>query len=110
MKKRAWSFTAMGVVLSLVSFPGFSGAAERVIKLGHVLDTKHPYHIGSEYFAKRTAELTKGKVEVQVYPSSQLGNVLVEKRECTSARPDSKAGSRRSGKNSRSCSDVSMPL
>jgi tripartite ATP-independent transporter DctP family solute receptor len=64
----------MGVVLSLVSFPGFSGAAEKVIKLGHVLDTKHPYHIGSEYFAKRTAELTKGKVEVQIYPSSQLGN------------------------------------
>jgi tripartite ATP-independent transporter DctP family solute receptor len=39
-----------------------------------VLDTKHPYHIGAELFAKRTAELTKGKVEVQVYPSSQLGN------------------------------------
>jgi tripartite ATP-independent transporter DctP family solute receptor len=45
-----------------------------VIKLGHVLDTKHPYHIGSEFFAKRAAELTKGKVEVQIYPSSQLGN------------------------------------
>jgi TRAP-type transport system periplasmic protein len=74
MKKRVWDFISMGVVLSLVSFPGFSGAAEKVIKLGHVLDTKHPYHIGSEYFAKRAAELTKGKVEVQVYPSSQLGN------------------------------------
>ena len=74
MKKKAWGFVAWGVVLSLVSFPGFSGAAEKVIKLGHVLDTKHPYHIGAQHFAKRTAELTKGKVEVQIYPSSQLGN------------------------------------
>jgi tripartite ATP-independent transporter DctP family solute receptor len=60
--------------LALFSFPAFSGAAEKVIKLGHVLDTKHPYHIGSEYFAKRVMDLTAGKVEVQVYPSSQLGN------------------------------------
>jgi len=74
MKKRAWGFAAWGVVLSLVSFPGFSGAAEKVIKLGHVLDTKHPYHIGAQHFAKSTAELTKGKVEVQIHPSSQLGN------------------------------------
>lgn len=53
---------------------GVSEAAEKIIKLGHVLDTKHPYHIASEFFAKRVMELTKGKVEVQVYPSSQLGN------------------------------------
>jgi len=58
----------------LVTLAGTSHAAEKVIKLGHVLDTKHPYHIGSEYFAKRVKELTKGRLEVQVYPSSQLGN------------------------------------
>ena len=73
MKTKATSFIAILAVLSFF-IPGASGAAEKVIKLGHVLDTKHPYHIGSEYFAKRTAELTKGKVEVQIYPSSQLGN------------------------------------
>jgi tripartite ATP-independent transporter DctP family solute receptor len=74
MKKGAWIFIVAGMFLLGISLPGLSGAAEKVIKLGHVLDTKHPYHIGSEYFAKRTAELTKGKVEVQIYPSSQLGN------------------------------------
>ena len=73
MKTKATSFIAILAVLSFF-IPGASWAAERVIKLGHVLDTKHPYHIGSEYFAKRTAELTKGKMEVQIYPSSQLGN------------------------------------
>ncbi len=62
-------FLSLGVVM-----PGFSDAAEKVIKLGHVLDTKHPYHIGSEFFGKRAKELTNGRIEVQVYPSSQLGN------------------------------------
>jgi tripartite ATP-independent transporter DctP family solute receptor len=74
MKKGAWIFIVAGMFLLGISLPGLSGAAEKVIKLGHVLDTKHPYHIGSEFFAKRAAELTKGKVEVQIYPSSQLGN------------------------------------
>lgn len=63
----------LGVFL-VVLVPGFSHPAEKVIKLGHVLDTKHPYHIGSEFFAKRVKELTNGRMEVQVYPSSQLGN------------------------------------
>lgn len=66
---------AVILFLSLeVVMPGFSDAAEKVIKLGHVLDTKHPYHIGSEFFGKRAKELTNGRIEVQVYPSSQLGN------------------------------------
>ena len=74
MEKRSWSFMAVGILFLVISLPGLSGAAEKVIKLGHVLDTKHPYQIGAEHFAKRAAELTKGKVEVQIYPSSQLGN------------------------------------
>lgn len=68
---------SMIVILSLlciVSIPEFSEPAEKVVKLGHVLDTKHPYHMGSEFFAKRAKELTNGRIEVQVYPSSQLGN------------------------------------
>ena len=73
MKTKALSFIALLVVWSFF-IPNVSWAAERVIKLGHVLDTKHPYHIASEHFARRVAELTKGKIEVQVYPSSQLGN------------------------------------
>ena len=74
MKKGTMGFVVGGMVLSLLFLPVLSVAAEKVIKLGHVLDTKHPYHIGSEHFAKRVAELTQGKVEVRIYPSSQLGN------------------------------------
>jgi hypothetical protein len=32
------------VLLGMGFIPEFGGTAERVIKLGHVLDTKHPYH------------------------------------------------------------------
>jgi tripartite ATP-independent transporter DctP family solute receptor len=60
--------------MAVVLPPRFAAGAEKVLKLGHVVDTKHPYHLGAEFFAKRVAELTKGKVEVQVFPSSQLGN------------------------------------
>jgi tripartite ATP-independent transporter DctP family solute receptor len=74
MKAKALRVMVVLSFLWIGLIPGFSEGAEKVIKLGHVLDTKHPYHLASEFFAKRVMELTKGKVEVQVFPSSQLGN------------------------------------
>ena len=44
------------------------------------------------------------------WASSQLGKVLVEKRECTSASRLTTRSSRRSGKYRGSCGAVSMPL
>jgi TRAP-type transport system periplasmic protein len=73
MKTKILNLATVLTFLTIVFLCGFSEAADKVIKLGHVLDTKHPYHLGAEHFAKRVAELTKGKVEVQIYPSSQLG-------------------------------------
>ena len=43
-----------------------------VIKLSHVVAADTPKGKGSEFFAKRAAELTKGKVKVEVYANSQL--------------------------------------
>ena len=42
------------------------------IKFSHVVAADTPKGKASEYFAKRAAELTKGKVKVYVYPNSQL--------------------------------------
>lgn len=42
--------------------------------MGHVTAKDSPYQLGSEFFAKRVAELTNGKVKVDVYPASMLGN------------------------------------
>lgn len=43
-----------------------------VIKFSHVVAVDTPKGKGAEFFAKRAAELTKGKVKVEVYPNSQL--------------------------------------
>jgi C4-dicarboxylate-binding protein DctP len=43
-----------------------------VIKFSHVVAVITPKGLAADFFAKRAAELTKGKVKVEVYPNSQL--------------------------------------
>ncbi len=43
-----------------------------VIKFSHVVAADTPKGKASEFFAKRAAELTKGKAKVEVYPNSAL--------------------------------------
>ncbi|BCV24144.1 TRAP transporter substrate-binding protein [Gelria sp. Kuro-4] len=45
-----------------------------VLRVGHVLSEEHPYHLGLLKFKELVEQKTNGKVEVQVFPSSQLGN------------------------------------
>jgi len=47
-------------------------AAEYTIKLTHVVSPNTPKGKGADFFAKRVGELTNGKVEVIVFPNSQL--------------------------------------
>ncbi len=51
-----------------------AAAAEFTFKLGHIADPQNPYGRGAVHFADLVKERTKGAVEIQVYPSSQLGN------------------------------------
>lgn len=46
----------------------------KILKLGHTLDTQHSVHIAMEYMAKRAAELSDGKLEIQIYPGGVLGS------------------------------------
>ena len=43
-----------------------------VIKFSHVVASDTPMGRAADFFAKRAAELTKGRVKVEVYPNSQL--------------------------------------
>lgn len=45
----------------------------KTLKLAHGLDVKHPVHIGMEYMAERVAEKSGGKLQIEIYPSQQLG-------------------------------------
>jgi tripartite ATP-independent transporter DctP family solute receptor len=47
---------------------------QKVIKLGHGLDRSHSVHQAMEFMAQRVAEKSGGRIQVQVYPSEQLGS------------------------------------
>lgn len=56
----------------LLSLSLAASADPIVIKFSHVVANNTPKGKASDFFAKRAAELTKGKVKVEVYPNSSL--------------------------------------
>ncbi len=62
------------MVFSLtVCMQGYAASDKVVIKLGHIAEPTNPYGQGADYFAKLVAKKSNGEIEVQVFPSSQLG-------------------------------------
>jgi len=59
----------------LVTSSAFSAGqeAKTVFRLGHIRDTSHPTHIAALKFKDLVEEKSKGRIEVKVYPNSQLG-------------------------------------
>jgi len=45
----------------------------KTLKLAHGLDITHPVHQGMEFMAQRVAEKSQGKLQLELYPSQQLG-------------------------------------
>ena len=56
----------------MVSCAALAASAQTVIKFSHVVAVDTPKGKASEFFAKKAAELTKGKVKVEVYANSAL--------------------------------------
>ena len=50
----------------------------RVLKLGHGLDTDHPVHKSMVFMAEKVKQDSDGRMEIEIYPSRQLGT----EREC----------------------------
>lgn len=65
--------TAVGAIAAL-AFSMTSASAQMVLKLGHVGDAGGHYDRPAREFARLVKERTGGKVDVQVFPASQLGN------------------------------------
>jgi C4-dicarboxylate-binding protein DctP len=63
---------ALAATALAIAAPRVFAQAPTVIKFSHVVAADTPKGNGSEFFAKRAAELTKGRVKVEVYPNSQL--------------------------------------
>jgi C4-dicarboxylate-binding protein DctP len=66
--------TLVGAALAVVALGATVAQAQApiVIKFSHVVAADTPKGKASEFFAKRAAELTKGKVKVEVYANSAL--------------------------------------
>ncbi|MCE5283783.1 MAG: TRAP transporter substrate-binding protein [Deltaproteobacteria bacterium] len=66
------------IVVGIAVFASVGSAAPPegvvVTKFGSVLAENHAHHQSYVYFADRVKELTKGKLIINVYPNSQLGN------------------------------------
>jgi C4-dicarboxylate-binding protein DctP len=59
-------------VLALTLSAGAAAQQPIIIKFSHVVANETPKGKASDFFAKRAAELTQGKVKVEVYPNSTL--------------------------------------
>jgi len=75
-------FTRRTLALAAAALLGFSTAAvaqdiqERTIKFGHLNNPDHPTSLGVRKFAEIVAAKSGGKIKVQEFASSQLGNEL----------------------------------
>ena len=47
---------------------------KRFLKLAHTLPPDHPVHEAMVFMARRCSELSNGKMEIEIYPSEQLGS------------------------------------
>jgi TRAP-type transport system periplasmic protein len=68
---------AIGAAVLMAAVPAKSqDAQERVIKFGHLNNADHPVSMGVKRFAELLAAKSGGKLKVQEFPASQLGNEM----------------------------------
>lgn len=68
-------FVALAGTLALaMGFGGSARAAERTIRLSHITAKDSPWDKGAWRFAELVAKSTGGRIQVKVFPQSQLAN------------------------------------
>ena len=75
MKKIFRSLAVAGIAAAL-SLSASAQGQERVIRFGHLNNADHPVSFGVKRFTELLAAKSGGKMKVQEYPASQLGNEL----------------------------------
>lgn len=73
--KRTAAVAAVSAALLLALPAGTAFAQEVTLRMAHIHAPTGPTGRGVDQFAELVAEYTEGRVEVQVYPSSQLGGL-----------------------------------
>ena len=71
------SNTIIYALLSLILTCSITGCNQlsrnKTLKLAHGLNVDHPVHRGMEYLAKKVEEKSNGRLQIEIYPSQQLG-------------------------------------
>lgn len=64
------------LVTLLAASSVFSAGQEKkmVLRLGHIRETTHPTHLAALKFKELVEQKSEGRIEVKVYPNSQLGD------------------------------------
>jgi TRAP-type transport system periplasmic protein len=73
MKKRGVLSVSI-VLIGLMLAAGAALAAEKTLRLSHVTAHDSPWDKGAQRFAELVARNTNGRIEVKVFPQSQLAN------------------------------------
>ncbi len=74
MLQKVIKLTAVALTtMVLASCGSAQDDTKKVLRLGHTLDTQHSVHKAMVYFGERLHTLSNGSMDVQIYPSSQLG-------------------------------------
>lgn len=72
LKTLQLTFLALSIALL---FGGCNIVSEKkVLKLAHGLDPTHPVHKAMAFMAQRVDEISEGKMQIEIYPSGQLGS------------------------------------
>jgi tripartite ATP-independent transporter DctP family solute receptor len=76
MNRNAYRFRGGWMFLiALMAWIGVAAASEAAtLKLGHVLPAAHNWHIAATGFADEVKAATQGRVEIKIFPNSQLGS------------------------------------
>jgi tripartite ATP-independent transporter DctP family solute receptor len=74
-RRRAWRLRALGLALALLAHMTVPLPAAAVdVRFGYMLPTTHPFHAAAQEVAKLAKERTAGRVDVRLFPASQLGD------------------------------------
>jgi tripartite ATP-independent transporter DctP family solute receptor len=74
MMKRMIVAMLMVSVFLCVTLAGKAEAAPKVMRVGHIQSTDHPYQKGLEKFRELVKQKTNGEIEVRIFPMAQLGS------------------------------------
>ncbi|MGA1237014.1 MAG: TRAP transporter substrate-binding protein [Limisphaerales bacterium] len=76
--RKHWAILTLNLLAALSFIALVTTSRNRMrtttLRLGHSLNTEHPVHVAMEALAREVHERSQGRLQIQLYPNSQLGS------------------------------------